>query len=309
MPAEAASWISGRYAVGLAMLAGRVMPASIGHRFATCISDQIANRQDWDLVRNVRTNQWVVSGCELENLALNDAVRTTLRNNSRALFDLYHYINDALAMQRLIVLDASMQEIVHQRRDPAGRGLMLVGLHLCGFDLVLQGMCLMGFKPLVLTIAQPQDGRRPEFEMRRKIGMNLLPASVSAMKQARKHLEQGGVVLTGMDRPIDDPGLRPCFFGRPASLPTHHIFLALKSRVPVIVAASYLQPDGKYHVFASEPVEMQHYPSHDTEILYNAEAVLRIAEKMIRQAPQQWCISLPVWPEALKDVPSPQAMG
>ena len=133
--------------------------------------------------------------------------------------------------------------------------------------------------------------------------MRLLPASVGALRQALKHLQKGGMVLTGIDRPIPDPEVHPRFFGRPAALPVHHIFLATKAHVPIVIAATNLQDDGKYHVCASEWIEMDHGPDPAAEMLRNAEQVLGVAEHFIGQFPQQWSVPLPVWPQVLDLVP------
>jgi predicted LPLAT superfamily acyltransferase len=83
----------------------------------------------------------------------------------------------------------------------------------------------------------------------------------------------------------------------------HHVFLATKAQVPVMVLVTNLQSDGKYHVLTSELIEMDPHPDREVEMLQNAGKVLSVAEKYIRQAPQQWSISLPVWPETLSLVP------
>jgi lauroyl/myristoyl acyltransferase len=67
--------------------------------------------------------------------------------------------------------------------------------------------------------------------------------------------------------------------------------------------AAFQQPDGKYHVMASEPIEMEQYPDHAIANLRNAEKVLRRAEDFIQMAPQQWNMFLPVWPDLLEKVP------
>jgi lauroyl/myristoyl acyltransferase len=134
--------------------------------------------------------------------------------------------------------------------------------------------------------------------------MNLIPASVAAFRQALKHLQRGGMVLTGIDRPVEQPDPHPRFFGRPSALPLHHIFLALKARVPIMITATYLQPDGRYHVFASEPIEMEVCPNEEKTMLHNAEKVLSVAETFIRRSPRQWSVPLPVWPQVVEVVSS-----
>ena len=180
---------------------------------------------------------------------------------------------------------------------------MIAGLHLSNYDLILQWLCQDGMKPLVLTLAKPQGGRQVEYEFRKQIGINLLPASVGALRQALKYLQRGGMVLTGIDRPIEKPDVCPCFFGRPAALPIHHVFLASKAHVPILVTVTYLQPDGKYRVFASDPIEMVSSPDSDEAVLRNAEKVLTVAEEFIRRAPQQWSVPLPIWPQVMALLP------
>jgi len=165
-------------------------------------------------------------------------------------------------------------------------------------------MIRKGVNALVLTIPDPQGGRRVEFEMRQRTGMNILPASLDALRQAVRHLKRGGLVVTGIDRPVDRPRLQPMFFGHPAPLPTHHIFLASKARVPVVLMAAIRQEDGKYRLLCSEPIEMEPADDYETGMLRNAERVLQQAERFIRLAPQQWNVPLPVWPDLVNRVPN-----
>jgi lauroyl/myristoyl acyltransferase len=84
----------------------------------------------------------------------------------------------------------------------------------------------------------------------------------------------------------------------------HHIFLATKAHVPIVIAVTTLQEDGKYHVFASDFIEMDPHTDAQVGMLRNAEKVLGIAEEFIRRAPQQWSVPLPVWPQVMELVPN-----
>lgn len=273
-----------------------------GYPTAYWVADQIAGRRDSNVVQAVRANQWVINGENLDVDTLDQIVRETFRYWARCIFDLYHYIEDPKTTGQLIVLEPSFQPLV-ERPEFANRGLMIVGLHLSNFDLILQWLCRQKMKPLVLTIPDPQGGRQMEYEMRKRSGMRLLPASLGALRQAVKHLQEGGMVVTGIDRPIPEPEVCPRFFGRPATLPIHHIFLAMKAHVPVVVAVARLQEDGKYHVFASDFIEMDPYSDSKVGTLRNAEKVLSIAEQFIRQTPRQWSVPLSIWPEVIDLVP------
>jgi KDO2-lipid IV(A) lauroyltransferase len=277
------------------------IPPALAYPFCSLIGDWVATRQS-TVTQAIRINQWVARGTVADKGALDLAVRETLRNNIRDLYDLYHYLQRPEAMKRRILLNPLMSKLL-ERPEFSGRGLMIVGVHLSNFDGILQSLVRQSLNPLVLTIPNPQGGRRIEYEIRKRTGMNLVPASLSTLRQAVRHLEQGGLVLTGIDRPIPDPKLQPQFFGYPAPLPSHHVYLAMKARVPVVLMAAIRQADGKYRLMDSGLMEMEQHADHESGMLANAEMVLRKAEGFIKLAPQQWNIPLPVWPQLLKDLP------
>lgn len=280
----------------------RAIPPVIGHPLCGWIGRWAASQRRSSITQAVRLNQWMARGCQLEGATLDRAVRETLQNNTRDLFDLYHNIDRPQTVWKRICPNPVVEELI-QRPEFAGRGLVIAGLHLSSFDSLMQSICRRGLKPLILTLPDPQGGRRVEFELRRRMGMNLVPASVAALRQAIRHLERGGLILTGIDRPVPSPKLCPRFFGQPAALPIHHVYIALKARVPVMVIAAIRQNDGKYRVLNSEHIEMEQHTDHETSLLKNAEQVLRRVEPLIRQAPQQWNVPLPIWPQLMNEVP------
>ena len=290
-------FINSRIGLKLGFAIARITPPWLGYAIARLAARWIASRRDSELVRAVRSNQWVVAGGKLNQKTLDQAVLGVFQNSARSAYELYHHIHDLDTAGHLFTIDPSFQALIDRPRFDR-RGLMAAGLHMSGFDLAFQWLCMKWLQPLALTIPNPEGGRWLEFEIRKRTVMDLVPGSVNGLRQAIRYLGKGGMVATGIDRP--EAAYQPCprFFGRPASLPTHHIFLALKARVPVVIVASHLGTDGVYHLIASPPIEMDPYPDRDDALLYNAEKVLATAETFIREAPQQWLISLPVWSEA-----------
>ena len=67
--------------------------------------------------------------------ALDRAVRETLRSSARSVFDLYRYIDEPQAFDRMVVLEAGMPELI-SRAEFAEEGLVAVGPHLSSFDLL-----------------------------------------------------------------------------------------------------------------------------------------------------------------------------
>lgn len=295
--------IGSRFGLNLAVFLAHHTPPRLGYAVAGLAGYLLASRRNSALVRAVRANQWVIAGGDIAKESLERATRAVLFNSARSIYDVYHFIENPVSAGEIFTFDPSFKAELG-RPEFARRGLVAAGLHISSFDLALQWICSTKLIiPLVLTIPHPQRGRQLEFEIRQKTGMNLVPATLSGMRQAIQHLKQGGLVATGIDRPVQDSQIRPLFFGRPSSLPTHHISLALKADVPVVIVACRLEKNGKYHLFASPPIEMERIPNRAQELCINAEKVLATAEPFIRQSPQQWSITLPVWPEAMDLVP------
>jgi len=294
--------IGSQSGLNLAASLARAAPPWLGYAIASVAARWISSRRHSEAVRAVRANQWVVAGEKLSRDALDQAVQGVFHNAARSIYELYHYVQNPEATERLFVFEASAQALVH-RPEFDRRGLVVVGLHLSSFDLALQWICANWVKPLVLTIPNPEGGRQLEFEIRKKTGMNLVPGSVNGLRQAIRYLQRGGMVATGIDRPVPDSQVPLRFFGRPARLPAHHVYLALKAQVPIRVVISRLDDDGLYHIVLSPPIEMDPYPDREGELINNAEKVLSTAEDFIRQSPQQWVITQPVWPEAVEQVP------
>ncbi|KPL06795.1 hypothetical protein AMJ86_07250 [bacterium SM23_57] len=277
----------------------RFTPPWFGYLVARIAARWISSRHETAMVRAVRSNQMVVAGGELPPKTLDQAVRGVFNYTARSIYDLYHHVHDLNKAGHLFMIEQSFQPLIDRPKfDQCG--LIVVGIHMSGFDLAAQWLCMNGIDLLALTIPNPEGGRWIEFEMRKRTVINLVPGSVNGLRQAIRYLKQGGMVITGIDRPQEVYHPRPRFFGRPAALPTHHIFLALKAQVPVVVAASRLDEDRLYHLYASDPIEMDPYPDRTHALLYNTEKVLAVAEDFIRKAPQQWLISLPVWPEHME---------
>ena len=140
-------------------------------------------------------------------------------------------------------------------------------------------------------------------KMRGNVGLEVVPTSMATLKRAKKRLEEGGTVVTGLDRPLPGTRYRPRFFGRPAALPVHHIMLALKTDVPVYIAAPLRRSDGKYDILVSDPMIMERCSDRRTEIIHNAERLLAVVEEFIGRDPSQWSMFYPVWPEVEDEVP------
>lgn len=297
--------LNSRQAGVWALRISRALPVSLGNLFAQLLAQRLAGARDLPLVRAIRLNRWVASGCELEGEALDQAVKETLRNIAASYYLLFHLIDRPEKLQNQVVFGPEAEDAILASRE-GRKGLMVVGLHMSNFDLVLQAAAWRGLRATAISLPEETENAQAvewQHQFRRHSGLEILPASLSNFRQAIRRLREGGLVVTGMDRPINNPKLRPFFFGKPASLPMHYVHLAQEGDVPLILASAIRKQDGKYHMLVSPEIRMKSYPERDEQTLSNAERVLEIAECFIRQAPEQWCIFQPVWPELLGEMP------
>lgn len=301
-PVDLQTIINSRLGVGFTLAVGRVTPPGIGYRLADLLARTLASLRRATIVRVVRANQWVVSQGQLSAEELDQAVRETFCHTGHCLYDLYHNLGNLPAMQRLVEFGPRVEEFLARCRDEK-RGLVIGGPHLSNFDFAGQAVAMWGLRFQALSYPQPGSGYRLQNDLRRKAGIDITPASMIAVRQAARRLQEGGFVLTGLDRPDPTSKYHVRFFGRPAALPVLHVYLALKARVPVVVVAAIMQPNGIYRLHVSDPIEMRPYPDRHAEIVNNAERVMEVTADFIRQAPRQWAMFYPVWPEALDEVP------
>ena len=287
-----------RYVVGIAYWLARVLPPASGYKLANYLSDRVSARKRWNLVQAVRANQWVVHSRDISTSELDQQVQKTFRHTGKCIYDLYHNIQDPDRLAAWVDIHPKAAEVIARHQNGKGSGLVVVGAHLSNFDLVAQSVARQGFKAQVMTLPDIDvSGYQWQNDLRRNSGLAITPVSLASIRQAYQTLAQGGIVLSGLDRPLAGSKYRVSFFGQPAQLPTFYVNFALKAKVPVVVAAANWRSDGKYHILLSEPITMQPLPDRDEEIIQNAERVLRVAEEFICQAPEQWLMFYPVWPE------------
>lgn len=288
-----------------ALRISRFLPPAVGLQFAKLLSNRLALDRNLPLVKAIRLNRWVTSGFELDGEALDQAARATLHEIAAGFYLLFHHIRQPEELQKLVEFSPEVDEVIALSRENR-KGLLIAGLHMSNFDLVIQAAAWRGLRAIAVSLPEETENLKAvewQHQFRRQAGLEILPASVSTFKRAIQRLRAGGVVMTGIDRSISKPRLRPKFFGKPAYLPLHHIHLALEAEAPMLLMSALRKEDGRYRLLASPELRLQPYPDRSERLLANAERVLEIAECFVRQAPEQWTVVQPVWPDLLEQMP------
>jgi lauroyl/myristoyl acyltransferase len=283
---------------------GRSTPTSVGHRLAEATAEAFSANRSMGLVRAVRLNQWVVSGGELVGRELDEQVKLTLRTVARSIFDLYHLLDDEEALRDAITLTPVAAEWLQRSHVEAA---VFAALHMGNFDLAGRALALRGLRAQVLSVPDPTDAYRHQNDLRRRVGLDVTPISGTTLRDAARRLENGGSVLTGVDRALAR-GKRPLtFFGRPALLPDLHVRLAAHSGAPLFAIWVTGSGPGSYEVDGAE-IDLELGKSAD-QTASNAERVLAVAEKVIAGKPNEWAMPHPVWPDAFEELDRIEAGG
>ena len=279
------------------------LPPGLGYPLADLIAHFAANDAMSSGHLAMRVNQWVAHGGKITPRKLRQVVRQVYYNQARAIYDFYHYLNRPDDVRRLVSLTPKFTQMMAEAMQ-GHQGTLLLMPHLAGFNLGGVLLPLLGFKIFSLSFPNPTRGYRLQNKLRRDHGLEVEPMSVSSWQRARERLQSGGTVLTGVDRPHEDLGYQPIFFGRPAALPIAYTQLALHTGARVFVVGFHTRTDRTCVLDVSEQVIMEVHPDPHEEKRLNAEKVLLEDEKFIRQDPTQWMMFYPVWPGADADLPA-----
>jgi phosphatidylinositol dimannoside acyltransferase len=294
--------------VGAVMVLGRILPPPAGYWLADRLSALMASRRTSPMVQTIRRNQDIVTQGQLSPGELDQAVAAVLRSTAHCLYDFYHYVNQPQKLLQRVSISPEAYAALERTKETLPT--ILVTTHLSNFDLLGRALRLLDYRFLILSYPNPNQGYRVQNWLRNRLGLEVSPMSIEALRAAKQRLRGGGSVLTGLDRPLPNPersNYRPQFFGRPADLPVAYIRLAMETNAPVVVFSATTLPDGKYRLVASSPLEMQPAADLHTALIQNAEAVLARAEQFIYTYRTQWSMFYPVWGGDLDHKENPHA--
>jgi len=185
----------------------------------------------------------------------------------------------------------------------ASPGLVIGGLHMSNFDIAGAHLAHLGYDIQVLSLADPDAGTQCVNDLRRSEGLHVTPIEPKSLRAAINRLKHGGIVLTGVDRPLPDSGAPVSFFGQRALMPEGHVRLALQTGASFMLMACLEVAPGLYRVIYTPPRPLATTGDRTHDIETNTRAILTMAEEFISRAPEQWLVFVPVWPDHGQDEP------
>jgi KDO2-lipid IV(A) lauroyltransferase len=180
-----------------------------------------------------------------------------------------------------------------------GQGVIIVGPHMSGFNLLLLKIAKDQWPVQILSYAEEEGSYESDNVFRKRFGLDITPISTSSLRRALKRLKLGGAVLTGVDRP-NNGGEELFFFGKRATLPIGHARLALRTGARIMVVACQRAIQG-YRVVSSGMIPPESTGDASGDVLRLAQRVAGHLEQFIKERPSEWLMFFPVWPEMLPE--------
>ena len=295
------TFFTSKIGIKLGIFLGKYLSPQQGYFLAKIVAHLVSKRRHSQLIRTIRANQSVVRGLRLDSPLLDEAVHKVLLNAGRGYYDLYHALaKNPATLGDLVELTPEIIPIFINAQQKK-QGIVIAIIHSSNFDLAAAAFAHSRFTIQMLTYPNPTGGYELQNQLRTNDGYIVTPATRSGLKMALRRLREGGIVLTGIDRPLiltkkESP---VSFFGKPAHLPTGHIRLAMASNALLVFASTEQTDSGKYKVRLDPPMELIRTGNRQKDILINTERLLALAEERIRARPEEWMMFFPVWPQVL----------
>jgi lauroyl/myristoyl acyltransferase len=294
------NFTNSKAATQIGIFIGQHMPRRAGYGLVRFVSGIIARLKP-EIYWTVRANLRQVLGPEVDDATLHEMTRRVFFHAGQTYYDFFSAIDqppDEIAAE--IRLPERVIEL--GKSDLAkGQSVLAVAPHMSNFDLAGVALRAFGMPAQILALPDPGAGFRMLNRLRANENLEITPITPESLRAAIRRLKRGGLVLTGIDRPI--PGDKELieFFGRPAYLPVGPVRLALMTGASVYLFSCHYEPDEGYVIEGAGPIEMIRTGDRRRDLLSNARRVAAILEGYVRAHPDQWMMFHPVWPEPTAD--------
>ena len=179
-----------------------------------------------------------------------------------------------------------------------GKGVILALPHLGGWEWAGRWMADKGHRMTVIVEPlQPPELFEWFAELRRSLGMNVVPLGPDAGTEVLKALRANEVVCLLCDRDIQRNGVDVSFFGERTTLPAGPAMLGLRADAVVLPTAVYFtsKVDG-HHAIVRPPLDMTRDGGLRETVARVTQDLAGELEWLIRRAPEQWHLFQPNWP-------------
>jgi lauroyl/myristoyl acyltransferase len=281
----------------LGLFIGQHTPRRVGYGLARGVSSIIAHRKP-EIYWTVRANLRQIVGPEVDDVALHRMTRQVFFHAGQTYYDFFHAIGQPPGVLVEVVRDSEF--LVEQMRSETarGQGVLLLATHMSNFDLAGLAIGAHNLPILGLSLADPGAGFRVLNRLRAMGSVEVTPITPESLRVAIRRLKSGGIVLTGVDRPVPRDRELVEFFGRPSYLPVGPARMALMTAATVFMASCCYDSDEGYVLEVAGPIEMVCTGDRRQDILTTTRRLGAVLEGHVRAHPEQWMMFHPFWPQS-----------
>jgi lauroyl/myristoyl acyltransferase len=182
-----------------------------------------------------------------------------------------------------------------------GKGLVVCTLHFSNWDVA--GTIVSGhYKDAreVWAVADDLGGGYSKFiqESRNRYGIKIILPNKN-LKDAYMCLGKGGILNVLVDRPVpknDRSGVDVEFFGKNARVGTAAARFAMKSGAALMVGAA-MRENGSFYGDPGDIIDYNLSGDREADIKTITQAIMKSAEKIIVEHPEQWYMFRRMWDE------------
>ena len=278
----------------LANLLGAATPAVVAHAAALSFGGvgAVAMRRERKLVeRHQRRVSPQLSSLQMQR-RVNDAFQSYLR---------YYLETFRISSLSNAEIDAgfSVEGYAHIESALAGgKGVILALPHVGGWEWAGRWLAQRGLKvSAVVEKLESQEAFDTFLDVRRALGVNVIPLDDKAGIAVQDALRNGHIVCLMSDRDIQRNGVEVNFFGEKTTVPAGPAFFSLRTGAPLIPVAVYFtrRVDG-HHTVVRPPIALADRSSLREDIARLSQLLVNELENLIRRAPEQWHLFSPNWP-------------
>lgn len=245
--------------------------------------------------RIVRRNLQRATDGALGGLALERAVSDTFASYGRYWLELFRLPADARGSVEDRVTSVGFQHITDGLA--LGKGVILALPHLGGFDFAAAWLAGRGVAPTVVVEAvEPPDLFEWFADVRRAIGMEVIPLGPDAASGVLRALRENRVVCLLSDRDLAGDGVPVEFFDEQTTLPAGPATLALRAGATLLPSAVYFRPHGHHFVKIEAPLLIERKGRLREDVTRVTQDLAWRFEELVRMAPEQWHVMQPNWP-------------
>lgn len=195
--------------------------------------------------------------------------------------------------------DTSYEGVEHLERGlAAGNGVIMALPHLGGWDYGGAWFAAVGQYPITVVVepVEPPELLAWFTELRRSVGLEIVPLGSDAATKVMRRLRSGGVVGLLSDRDILGTGAEVEFFGERTTLPSGPATLAFRTGAVILPTAVYFTGRRGHHGVVRPPIPVERAGRFRDDTTRVTQLLANELEVLIRRAPSQWHLLQPNWP-------------